>query len=497
MRLLSTLSFILLLGAFANAQTQGISYTAVGRGVATTFVTDYHALGINSSALGWGNPFGKRFTTGSTEFNLGLYSDSLNVDKMRDLYTAIRKDATGKGDSSPNWENQKKYAEEYMRAGIIMDASYNWLGFSYHSEKFGGIAFNIGEHYNWYSRLNEETTNLIFQGKWSEYFDSLTVVFDSDTTRIYNDGNVSQDTLDHVVLGTISVPLMLGEITNGSEIKFAWNRHYNIGYGRKLFGSDSTFSLYAGIGARYIQSMAMLSLQSDGNNVYMYSAFSADYDIDYGAIAQLNPSNYTQTGGILPKPVGYGYGLDFSASARILGFLRVGAAVNNIGSVKYSRNVYRVKDTIVGDMTLNGLTDYNITNSYDQLLADGGLLTLVGEEEYKVQNAANFRIGASASIGRIAHVGIDVVAPFDPENPGSLANGVISVGGDVRPTKWLTISAGYLGGGIYKHNIPMGINFVLGGGTYEFGISSRDMLTFFLDGSNSVSTAFGFARVRF
>jgi len=59
------------------------------------------------------------------------------------------------------------------------------------------------------------------------------------------------------------------------------------------------------------------------------------------------------------------------------------------------------------------------------------------------------------------------------------------------------LSMGYLGGGIYKHNMPVGINFILGGGTYEFGISSRDALTFFLDDSNSISSAFGFARVRF
>ncbi|MDG1657530.1 MAG: hypothetical protein P8H56_03010, partial [Crocinitomicaceae bacterium] len=59
------------------------------------------------------------------------------------------------------------------------------------------------------------------------------------------------------------------------------------------------------------------------------------------------------------------------------------------------------------------------------------------------------------------------------------------------------LSAGYLGGGLYKHNIPIGVNFILGGGTYEFGISSRDVLSFFLDDSNSISTAFGFARVRF
>ena len=42
------------------AQTQGIVYTAVGKGVATTFLTDYQCLGINTSALGWGSGYEKK-----------------------------------------------------------------------------------------------------------------------------------------------------------------------------------------------------------------------------------------------------------------------------------------------------------------------------------------------------------------------------------------------------------------------------------------------------
>lgn len=65
------------------SQGQGIAYPAVGRGVATTFVTDYHALGINTSALGWGTGYEKkRFTTGSSEFGFSFHSDNLSSDKL-------------------------------------------------------------------------------------------------------------------------------------------------------------------------------------------------------------------------------------------------------------------------------------------------------------------------------------------------------------------------------------------------------------------------------
>ena len=148
-------------------------------------------------------------------------------------------------------------------------------------------------------------------------------------------------------------------------------------------------------------------------------------------------------------------------------------------------------------MDIAGLANYDVTNSVYSLLEDGGVFNLVGEEKYTLRNAATYRLGASIQLGKRIHVGMDIVGPFNQDNPGSLTNPVISLGGEIRVLKWLHLSAGYLGGGIYKHNIPVGVNFVFGGGTYECGISSRDALTFFVDGSNSISAAFGFARVRF
>ena len=488
------ISIFIFLPAIYFSQTQGIAYTAVGKGVATTFLTDYHCLGVNTSSLGWGTGFEKkRFTIGSSESSVGIYSDSLNVDRLRKLYKAIRKDISGNEDTSSDWQQQREYAADYANAGLTMDASFNWFGFSFQTEKLGGIAFSIQEQYNWFSQLNQETTELLFEGKFAQYFDSLTIAFGNDTSRISNYQGIAQDTLNAVVLGTISNPLQLSQITAGSELRMSWNRHYNFGYGRKLFGNDSTFALYGGVGGRFIQSMAMLTLRSDGENIYMYSSMSPFYDINYGAITNMN--DIIQSG-TLPNVVGNGYGIDLSASARLFGKLKLGAAVNNIGSVTYTRNVYRVRDSILGDMRLNGLNNYNVTNATNLFLEDGGILSLESQEKYTVKNPATVRFGASLDLD-IAELGIDVIAPFNSENPGSILNPVYSIGGELKPIKWLRISTGYFGGGIYKHNIPVGINFLLGDGACEFGISSRDMLSFFLDESSSVSTAFGFARFRF
>lgn len=483
---------------FSQAQTQSIAYPAVGKGVATTFVTDYHSLGINSSALGWGTGYkDKHFTMGMTEFGFGMYSDSLSSDKLKKFYKAVKGQVLNSSTDSLNWAQQQDAIADYAEAGIYMFLNYNWFGFAYQGKKFGGIAFNIRENYQWYSKLNQQTTDIIFRGKFSNYFDSLTVVFGADTSVIANSPNLSQDTMNNVILGTISTPLNLSQITKGSEVRAIWNRYYSIGYGRKIIGKDSVFAIYGGIGGRYIQSVAMFNMQSDGNKLMMYSSMSPSFTIDYGAISTSNPSTFIDQGKGLPKVVGSGYGLDFSASVVIMNRLKLAAAVNNIGQVTFKRNVYTVNDTLLTSVSINGLSDYNVTQSVNQLLSQGGILKLEGQEDYVLKNAADFRIGASMEFGKILKCGFDVVAPFNRENPGSLANPVFSFGGELRPVKFIALSAGYFGGGIYKNNIPVGINFIFKDGAYEVGVSSYDALSFFTQKSNSISAAFGFARFRF
>ncbi len=481
---------------FSFSQTQGVAYTEVGKGVATTFVTDYHALGINTSALAWGTGYkDKKMTFGMTEFSLGLYSDSLSSDKLASLYQTIRKEVGGTA-TATDWQQQALYAKDYLMSGVSIDASYNWFGFAYQGERFGGIAFNIQEQYSWYSRLSADASGITFQGKLADYFDQLTVVYGTDTTVIANTGNISEDTLAHVVSGRVSVPLSLSAITDGTRVKFSWNRYYNFGYGRKIIG-DSSFAIYAGVGGRFIQSTAMFDFESSNGQLKLYSSISPSFNLDYGAVANTNPSASPQNSTGFPTSVGNGYGLDFSVSVRLLKHIKLGLAVNNLGSVTYNTNVYSVRDTLVGEISVDGLSNNNVTDALKIFMKDGGLLNLVGEEKVTIQNAANIRLGGSIELGKMIQVGFDFVAPFNKDNPGSIQNAVFSVGGEIRPIKWIALSAGYYGGGIYQHNIPVGINFILGNGRYELGISSRDALTFFTKNSNSVSTAFGVARLRF
>ncbi len=486
----------LLITATAFSQTQGVAFTTVGKGVATPFVTDYHCLGINVSGLGWGSGFeGKRFTTGMTEFSFGLYSDSLTSDKLKNLSKAIYQQAVNKDAAPFDYKKQLDAAAMYAQAGIAVNVDYNWGGFAFQGKKFGGIAFNIRENYQWFSQLNQQTSDIIFRGKLSNYFDSLTVVFGNDTTRIANSGSLSEDTLAAVIQGSISAPLRISQLMDGSNIRLVWNRSYNLGYGRKLFGKDSVFVVYGGIGGRLIQSMAMFDLEARNGELSMYTSLTPAFNINYGAVSGANVLSGGD--GFFPKAVGNGYGIDLAASVELFSKLRLALAVNNIGSVTYKRNVYKVQDSIFGSYNLNGLDNANVTNSVNSLLRDGGILNLVGQEKYVLKNAADIRFGAAFTPWKFLRLGLDVVAPFNSETPGSIKNPVYSFGAEVRPVKWLALNAGYFGGGIYRNNIPIGITFMLREGAYECGIASRDAISFFTRNGHSVSTAFGFARFRF
>lgn len=479
------------------AQSQGVAYTAVGKGVATTFLTDYQCLGVNTSALGWGTGYEKKkVSIGSSEFGFGLTSDVLSKARLKNFSRAIYNSIQGDTVVPFNWKNQQTAIGEYAQAGVSIFADYTWGGFAFQGKKFGGIAFNVQENYQWYSKLSTNATDLIINGKISNLLDSLDVKIGGVTTRIPNSTSISSDTLQAVLSGTMAIPMHLSSLLQGSSIKMIWNRSYSLGYGRKVFGINNFVDIYAGIGGRIIKSMAMFDLDATSSGIDLHSSLSSIFTINYQtALASVN-SLKKYTGGI-PPAVGSGYGIDLSVSAIFWNKLKVALAINNIGSVTYNRNVYRVKDTLIGNVAIHSLNDYNLTKSINQLLSQGGLLTLVGEEKYTLSNAATFRFGSSFHIKQNFCIGFDLVAPFNSDNPGSIKNTVVSFGGDLRIVKWLQLSCGYFGGGIYKNNMPVGVNFILRDGGYEFGFSSRDALSFFQKDGHSLSFAMGFARVRF
>lgn len=477
------------IGAVSFSQNEYIAYPATGKGVSSTFVTDYHCLGINPANLGW-QSYDKSVTMGSSEFGLSIHSDSLAKQDLRDNIWGVVKS----GSLDTLTYQQKVDAANGFASNFAFNWDYNMFGASYQNEKFGGIAISIRSRASWSSSFSTDFTDLLFQGRNSNYFDTLQYWNGTDTVNIANYQNMRPDSSGNVIGGSASVPLPISQLVGDSYLRLSLNREYHIGYGRKILNVDSVFTLYGGVGFKFIQGIAMMDLSNEGGTLRMVSAFSPGFEIDYAAGLNALPA---QAQNFWRSSVGQGWGLDFGVNVTLFNKLHLAASVTNIGSMTYTGNVFEATDTLVVSYTNQGLSDMNIANSIPEMLEETGLFKLKGLSEVTIALPGTLRFGASLELGKIAHVGIDLVAPFN-EVPGSINGFAYGIGGDLKLADGkIILMTGVTGGGNYDMQIPVGINFCLGGGAYEVGIASRDAVTFFTQNAPTISTAFGFARVRF
>ena len=488
------LALALFVSLFANAQQEYSSFTNAGRGCATTFATDYEAIGINPANLGWAWKFSnKKFAMGFAEFGASISSDALTKDQLRSSVTSI----ISGNSNNLTYEQKVGAASTFAEAGTTMNIDARVFGAAITTKKAGGFAFRIVDHMQLYTKFGSNAANLFFLGKTSSIFDSLTIVTSAGTSQnIANHPNLSPDTAKLVAQGYSNAPQLLSKVLNGSEIKLTWTREYNFSYGRKIFG-DSIFALFGGVGIKYVQGLALLDVQSSNNHLSGFSSISPAFNINYGAAAA-QANQVTQSGG-LPKTVGNGYGFDFGVNAIIKNKLKIGVAINNVGSIVWKGNAYTLKDTFMVKTTNAGLQNYNMISQLSNMFSAGagGLVSLQGEKSITTQLPGMMRAGASLVLGKKGEVGVDFIVPLNTTSPGSFTNPVMSIGGDFMPVKWLKLQAGFVHGGYYGNQIPLGIIFIAKGGTYEAGVASRDIVTFFTQNGPNLSLSMGFMRMRF
>ena len=369
-----------------------------------------------------------------------------------------------------------------------------YLGFHSNHQNLEGLLYQLEQEH---SNFNSQFSDILFNGYRASYFDSLTYYNGTDTVTVANDSTFNPSN-GYIINGKANNPLKISELLDGSYLRLSWNREFHIGYGRQILNLDSNIILYAGVGAKYIQGIAFFDLKSENGQLSMISAMSPGFDINYGMAALTNPSAMTGSAqDFFKSPVGNGWGIDVGAHVLLFKKLHIATSVTNIGQMTYTGNVYEGTDTLLVDYSGAGLQDMNITNSVPDLIEDSGLIRMKGKESYTIQLPGTFRLGGSLDIGKIARVGIDMVAPFN-NVPGSFNGFSWGIGGDLfLLDRKINLMTGFTGGGGYDNQIPVGINIVLGGGAYEFGIASRDAITFFSENKPTLSTAMGFARVRF
>jgi hypothetical protein len=225
------------------------------------------------------------------------------------------------------------------------------------------------------------------------------------------------------------------------------------------------------------------------------AAYAPVFDFETESVSGQNPSSLPTSRNPL-KPAGEGFGFDIGASVIIKEKLTLSAAVNDIGSITWDGNVFSVEDLKLTELSSPGVSSLSLVDQLDTFIGEDGIIKWEGEKKVKRSLPTNYRIGAGLKLGDKIDVGVDALLPAN-ESPGNYREALVSVGGRFRPLEWLELSTGFMTGGGYDFKIPAGIVFRTPGKTYEAGIASRDLITFFSDNQPTLSLAMGFARFRF
>ncbi len=255
----------------------------------------------------------------------------------------------------------------------------------------------------------------------------ITIAYKPDSTF----GSVAFSVSD-VVSGNFVIPSSLAQLLlNGNEpsknysfdaLNFQtwWLREYNLSYSRKLFGSDNGFlkNLSAGISFKLISGFAYTGITNVSSNFYTgdknvlignydieaYSSFSNNLAVqyDYDTVHRVYNLNY------FSQPSGSGFGLDFGLSAQIGTGIVIGAAITDIGSVKWTGNV--AKHASHDSLYINDLFDKAQLDSLTNFVKSES--TPVGS--YSTSLPTTLRFGISADISNyIQSIPGNLKAAFD------------------------------------------------------------------------------------
>jgi hypothetical protein len=473
-------------GSFVTtAQIERAAFTETGRGAASAFVTDYHALGINPANLAYGNEYNKKYTLGIGQFTFSNFAEGLTRSQLSDAITGVNETLTV--------EEQFQAAESFRNKVLSVDATVLWFGYAVNTEKAGNFAFSVGARFNHFSRFNETASDHIWRGFVDPYFDQWVVTDQGGLTDTIANQGPGATNIDDVSLGLASNPERATALYDGTLMRSLAYMEYNLGYGRTVFENDE-LKLNAGVGLKFLQGMYVLNVEVEENNlVSAYTASSPGLNIDYGSGAQNNPSAVDGAGFV---PVGNGFGFDLGLGLEVSDQFRLAASITDIGSINFDGNVYQTADTTVYDFATLGMESYNLFEEFDVFAGDDGLFQWEGKESQKVKLPTQLRFGMAYFHNEKFRFGLDVALPLNDE-PGNIQQMSFAGGVDYIPTPAVRISAGVGAGDNFDFRVPFGLNFMVAEGTFEFGIASRDILYFLRDDRPNLSIAMGFLRFRF
>ncbi|MBO0359266.1 hypothetical protein J0X19_14990 [Hymenobacter sp. BT186] len=449
-----------LAGRAACAQTELNNFSTVARGgVATTFVTDYQAIGINPANLGRTGNARVALTIG--EFGLGVGSQSLTRSQLEkfvkhadDKLTPADKRTLARAFTSDNVLN------------INVDATP--VAFSVVLPVVGSFAFSSRQRIVSHLAMNKNMAELLFLGKDAPIYPAN--------------------------FNPATAPL-ISEVLDGTAVQLAAYNEYNVAYGRRII-SLPAFKLSGGVGYRYIQGVGVIDIRSENGKLEAYSALSPQFKVKYGAIAN-NPSfNLQKDTDKLLQPVGRGHGYDLGLAAEVGKMLRLGVSVTDIGNMTWEGNLLTANDQKLRRLKSSGVDSYEFFTELADLFANGtdSLLQYKPADQRRANLPTKLRAGVGLKVGTRLELGLDVTQPLNGV-AGNIPDTFYGLGVDVKPLSWIRLSTGISRGAGYGTGFPVG--FAIASSFYELGFSTRDLQGLLSDEDQPYgSLAMGFLRLK-
>jgi len=431
---------VLLFPLGMQAQINFVSSPVTARGGANNaLATNWEAIGVNPSNLGWSS--NNDFTASLLNVGFSAQADQLtipNIGKMTSGDTNLLKQVA----ASPG--------------GVNIYASIIWAAFSFKVPVVGTFALSLDDKA--YGNISPSPGFLNVSDFQTAYAGIASTVLTPQTAQAASK-NVS------VTKGADSA-LDLNNLFssyNGSKVSFYEYRELSLSYGREMFklgkGGDpddsvnnyNAFKFYGGVGIKYI--MGIANLIGEFNN--------GTITADYAAV----PSN--QEFSLFPSGApGQGYSVDLGVSMAYQNW-KFALSVTDLGSISWKGTHATLSDTAVVNRILRDKLDSNSSNTN----ISSAIQT--SSESYTTQLPSKLRLGASYMLNIYFTFASDIIVPLN-DAPGNLTDPYYSIATRITPVKMLTFDLGLATCKGYGLAIPFGFTV---GHRVQFYLGINDVLS--------------------
>ncbi|WP_266204227.1 DUF5723 family protein [Pontibacter kalidii] len=438
------------------AQSEHSSTEATGRGgVASTFVNDYQAIGINPANLGRSS---HTLSFTFLEGGLGVSSRAFTPDIIRDF----RSSSATEGELGI--AKRRNYAKAFASDDVLhVGADLSTFAIAVNLPKLGGFAISNRQRMLGHAGFNKNFSELLFLGQ------DAPIVKEAGNELVY-----------------------VSDVFEGTKLKVSWLQEWNIAFGRQLINLPGV-SISGGVGYRYVRGLALGEFQVQNGQVKAHGSVTPTLARGNESYIENPLSALTEAGKAL-TPVGQGHGFDFGLSAVIAKDVKVAVSVTDMGSVRWTENLF------VGEDRGFALSDIKSSDSYtfDHVIdmaeqVVNTAMEFTPQDELTTKLPTRLRLGAGMKVASNVELGVDYVHALN-DAAGNLTQDFVGLGVDVMPTRFLRLSSGVSTGAGEKVNLPIGVTFVTP--VYEFGLSTRDITAPLSNENPGASLAFAFLRFK-